>query len=124
MATRIKQIINIVDECPEGNEWKFESKVKKLKPKESSKSVWLGLVYQPMFYNLSNYPNCQNIKKEEIKKLERFFWFSFYNFKFVVYIKNNKTYYCNRKIPRRTPSFVISEKNSFRKTHLPTHLSL
>ena len=43
MATRIKQTMNMVDEWPEGKEWKFESKVKKLKPKESSKFVWLGL---------------------------------------------------------------------------------
>ena len=43
MATRTKQTINMVEEWPEGKEWKFESKVKKLKPKESSKFVWLGL---------------------------------------------------------------------------------
>ena len=39
VATRIKQTINMVEEWPEERNENLESKVKKLKPKESSKFV-------------------------------------------------------------------------------------
>ena len=35
--------MNIVEECPDGKEWKFDSKVKNWKSETSSKLVWFGL---------------------------------------------------------------------------------
>ena len=43
IVEQIRANIKIVEVCPDGNEWKLESKVKKSKPKELSRVVWLGL---------------------------------------------------------------------------------
>ena len=67
-------MINIVEECPEGKEWKFDSMVKYLKLKTSSKSVWFGLgLPTTCFIIWVIIPTVKIYTKEEIKKLERFF---------------------------------------------------
>ena len=41
-AAKTSDTANIVDECPEGKEWKLESNVKNLSPSPSSRFVTLG----------------------------------------------------------------------------------
>ena len=48
---KIKAKIKMVDVCPDGNEWKLESKVKKWKLNELSWIVWLGLALPIICFN-------------------------------------------------------------------------